>query len=74
MKGYTSIPYAREAAQLLVAPQPYTPDFTNRQPGFWARLLHFESRYWSIDQLMTGLPITNILELSSGFSFRGLAQ
>ena len=29
-------------------------------------------RYWSIDQLLSELAISNILELSSGFSFRGL--
>jgi len=34
--------------------------------------LHFENRYRSIDQLLEDLPIKNILELSSGFSFRGL--
>src|SRR5579859_573401 len=73
MKGLTAIPFARQAAELLIAPTPYTPDLDNRQPLFWGRLLHFENRYWSINQLMAGLPITNILELSSGFSFRGLA-
>jgi hypothetical protein len=73
MKGLTSIPYARQAAELLIAPTPYNPDLDNRQPLFWARLMHFENRYWSINQLMAQLPITNILEISSGFSFRGLA-
>jgi O-methyltransferase involved in polyketide biosynthesis len=73
MKGLTPIPYARQAAELLVAPRPYQPETENRRPLFWARVMHFENRYWSIDQLMEGLPITNILELSSGFSFRGLA-
>ena len=110
MKGLTPIPYARPAAELLLAsrsnvadrlaasnpdataasnpdaaagsspnaadptttrPSPFDTD--NRPPLFWARLLHFENRYWTIDQLMQSLPITNILELSSGFSFRGLA-
>ncbi|HXB08038.1 MAG TPA: hypothetical protein VNW04_13000 [Puia sp.] len=73
MKGLTTIPYARQAAQLLIAPKPYEPTAVDRPPLFWARLMHFENRYWSIDQLMEQLPITNILELSSGFSFRGLA-
>jgi len=40
---------------------------------FWARTLHFENRYKSIDQLLADIPAKNILELSSGFSFRGLA-
>jgi len=80
LKGYTPIPFAREAARLIQYPEPYTPDFSIRQPGFWARVGHFEARYWSIDQLLTDLllaaaspGILNILELSSGFSFRGLA-
>jgi O-methyltransferase involved in polyketide biosynthesis len=77
MKGLTPIPYAKEAATLLAYPDPYTPDYSNRQPGFWARVYHFESRYWSIDQLLSDLLSAdrpqNILELSSGFSFRGLA-
>ncbi|GGB22923.1 hypothetical protein [Puia dinghuensis] len=73
MKGLTSIPFARQAAELLIAPKPFSPEIENRQPMFWARVIHFEHRYWSINRLMTGLPITNMLELSSGFSFRGLA-
>jgi O-methyltransferase involved in polyketide biosynthesis len=39
---------------------------------FWARTMHFENRYRSVDQLLGDLEIKNILELSSGFSFRGL--
>lgn len=74
MKGMTSIPYARQAAELLMAPDEYRPDFNNRDVGFWARVVHFEMRYWSIDQLLEELPIKNVLELSSGFSFRGLER
>jgi len=73
MKGYTGIPYAREAAALIMYPEAYAPDYSNRQPGFWARVLHYESRYRSIDQLLSDLKPVNILELSSGFSFRSLA-
>ena len=74
MKGLTNIPFARQAAELILAPEQYKPDLDNRDVGFWARVLHFEMRYWSIDQLLEGLPAKNILELSSGFSFRGLEQ
>jgi hypothetical protein len=73
LKGLTSIPFAREAAGLMVSPELYKPDYENTDIGFWARLLHFESRYQSIDQLLSDLSAKNILELSSGFSFRGLA-
>lgn len=72
MKGCTNIPYARQTAELIKYPDKYTPDFNNKDFMFWARTLHFENRYWSIDDLLSDLDIRNILELSSGFSFRGL--
>ena len=81
MKSLTPIPYAREASALLPTIEPSAiealgPDLLDpqqRTPSFWARALHFESRYFSVDQLLSDLTATNILELSSGFSFRGLA-
>jgi len=73
LKGVTDIPFARQAAELLVAPREYNPDIDNRDVVFWGRVVHFESRYQSIDQLLGDIPVKNILELSSGFSFRGLA-
>jgi O-Methyltransferase involved in polyketide biosynthesis len=72
MKGYTNIPFARQTAELIQKPKKYEPDFANNDTTFWMRLLHFENRYWSIDQLLLDVPVKNILELSSGFSFRGL--
>ena len=72
MKGLTDIPFARKTAELISLPEKYNPDFSNKDSTFWARLLHFETRYWSINKLLSELPITNILELSSGLSFRGL--
>ena len=74
LKGVTSIPFAREAAQLAVAPEKYEPDYNNKDVVFWGRVVHFEIRYHSIDQLLGDIPAKNILELSSGFSFRGLAR
>jgi O-methyltransferase involved in polyketide biosynthesis len=71
-KGHTSIPYAREVAELLVYPDRYVPDFEKRDFTFWASTLGLERRYWSINQLINDLVIKNILELSSGYSFRGL--
>jgi O-methyltransferase involved in polyketide biosynthesis len=72
MKGHTNIPFARQTAELIVHPDKFNPDFNNKNMSFWARVLHFENRYWTIDQLLADLTIKNILELSSGFSFRGL--
>jgi len=73
MKGHTPLPFARQAAELIMQPQAYVPDYNRKDFGYWARVAHFESRYASIDQLLEDLPVKNILELSSGFSFRGLA-
>ncbi len=90
LKGHTTIPYAREAAALIQYPEPWEPDLSNRHPGFWIRVMHFEARYQSINGLLSELlpPIAaaatdassgpapqpvNILEISSGFSFRGLS-
>jgi len=72
LKGHTNIPFARQTAELLLFPDKYVPDFDSRDMRFWARVVHFENRYWSIDQLLADLSIKNILELSSGFSFRSL--
>ena len=71
-KGYTNIPFAKEAAELYVYPEKYTIDLRDKDFTFWTRLAHFESRYWSIDQLLSEIDAKNILEISSGFSFRGL--
>lgn len=73
MKGHTDIPYAKEVASLIMHPDTYTPDFNNTDLNYWLRVAHFESRYKSIDTLLGETPAKNILELSSGFSFRGLA-
>jgi O-methyltransferase involved in polyketide biosynthesis len=72
LKGLTNIPFAREAAELIIKSDQYKTDYNNKDVGFWAKVVHFEKRYWSIDQLLNELSIQNIVELSSGFSFRGL--
>jgi O-methyltransferase involved in polyketide biosynthesis len=71
-KGHTKIPYAREMAELLEYPNKYVPDFKKRDFTFWANTLGLERRYWSINELLNDLTIKNILELSSGYSFRCL--
>lgn len=72
MKGYTQIPFAKEAAELIMAPEKYERNYQRKDLSFWLRTVHLESRYQSLDQLLDGLNIKNILELSSGFSFRSL--
>lgn len=72
MKGHTAIPYARQTAELIQYPEKFVVDFQKADTGFWARTAHFEHRYLSIDQLLSDDPVHNIMELSSGYSFRGL--
>lgn len=72
MKGVTDIPYAKEAAELMMRPEPYEPDYDNKDARLWARILHFEARYFSINEMLEDIDVHNVLELSSGFSFRGL--
>jgi O-methyltransferase involved in polyketide biosynthesis len=71
-KGVTDIPYARQAAALVQGPEIFELSFDENDFWFWVRVMHFESRYYSIDQLLGQTDNTNILELSSGYSFRGL--
>src|SRR5690606_9169317 len=72
MKGYTNIPYAKETAALMEGKEVFDLDFNDKDFWFWIRVMHFESRYWSIDQLLKQTNSKNILELSSGYSLRGL--
>lgn len=72
LKAQTDIPYAREAAEIMLASEPVEHEI-EKNLLFWSRAYHFERRYKSIDVLLQDLSINNILELSSGFSFRGLA-
>jgi len=70
MKGHTDIPYAREAAELVTLPEAFIPDFSNVDLLFWSKVLHFETRYRGIDQLIEDLDVSSFLELSSGFNLR----
>ncbi|WP_336518233.1 class I SAM-dependent methyltransferase [Pollutibacter soli] len=72
MKAHTTIPFSKRAMELVSAPEKFEPDFENPDLSFWVRTMHFENRYKSINHLMEGIDAKNILELSSGFSFRGL--
>lgn len=73
MKAHTSIPFAKEAAALV---QKYSVRDAGENAGepfyYWMRVMHFELRYASINDLLAKTSPKNILELSSGYSFRGL--
>ena len=72
LKGITNIPFAKECVELICLPGKYEPDSNHKDLAYWKRVVHFENRYWSVDQLLSQLQINNIIELSSGYSFRGL--
>ena len=72
MKGYTNIPYAKQTAALMKGPEIFDLNFDDEDLWFWVRVMHFENRYWTIDQLLQQTDSVNILELSSGYSFRGM--
>jgi O-methyltransferase involved in polyketide biosynthesis len=72
LKGFTNIPFAKQTAELFSAQDSCHVSPGNNDVSFWKRVVHFEIRHWSIDQLLSSLPGTNILELSAGYSFRGL--
>lgn len=72
MKSYTNIPFAKETGALMRGPEAFGLDFEDKDFWFWTRVMHFENRYWSIDQLLRQTNNKNILELSSGYSLRCL--
>jgi hypothetical protein len=90
LKAYTTIPFAKEAAALLVkGPAAETVINPETYKQFFFRLMiHFETRYRTIDNILSRLeadtlfrlnqrnrvPLSggNFLEISSGYSFRGL--
>lgn len=73
MKGLTNIPYIADAVELVWGDGTLNIlDNNTRNDDFLKRLFHFEARYKSIDHLLEKVGGKNILEISSGFSFRGL--
>jgi hypothetical protein len=73
MKALTDIPFVRSAAGLIFGEETLPHDQHELVTAqFLKRLAHFETRYWSIDAALSMLGISNILEIASGFSFRGL--
>ncbi len=72
-KALTTIPFAKEAAELILSGNIKQFSRENKfTTKLILRLIHFETRYQSIDVALSELNINNILEFSSGYSFRGL--
>ncbi len=67
LKANTTIPFAKETAALLDESENGA-----QQKVDFRKLIHFENRYWSINEMLHKYPSDNILEFSSGYSFRGL--
>ena len=76
LKSQTSLPFAREAAELMWGTQyveaaRHEADGT---PGVDQRRRHFEIRARSVDQALREVGATGVLEVAAGLSFRGLAM
>ncbi|HEY0271953.1 MAG TPA: hypothetical protein VGC22_02155, partial [Chitinophaga sp.] len=73
LKSITDIPFAREAAALVATPAEQEQIALRlNDPAFLKRALHFENRYWTVEQLYRRRPTANVLEISAGYSFRSL--
>src|SRR5580700_5759527 len=76
LKSQTTLPFAREAAELLwgapsVEAARKQADAT---PGADQRRRHFEVRARSLDLVLDDLGVRRVLEIAAGLSFRGLAM
>jgi O-methyltransferase involved in polyketide biosynthesis len=74
VKAQTSLPFARQAAELLWGASAVEEAERETVARPWAvgRRFHFEQRARSIDAAIESLGSTRILELAAGLSFRGL--
>lgn len=73
MKGLTDIPFMADAVKLVWGHGADAAlDKKGQDTTFLKRLIHFEARYKAVNNLLESLGGDNILEISSGFSFRGL--
>ena len=74
VKAQTSLPFARQAAELVwgASAVQEAERETVSTPGAAGRRDHFEQRARSIDAAIESLGSTRILELAAGLSFRGL--
>jgi O-methyltransferase involved in polyketide biosynthesis len=73
VRSQTSLPYAREAAELLFGAEAVARAAADTSDGVLLRRVHFERRARSVDDALAAVAPTRILELAAGLSFRGLA-
>jgi O-methyltransferase involved in polyketide biosynthesis len=76
VKAQTTLPYAREAAELLFGAEAVAKarEETASNPAMAGRQRHFELRARSLDEALAVRSATRVLELAAGLSFRGLAM
>jgi O-methyltransferase involved in polyketide biosynthesis len=75
MKAMTDIPFARDTAAMVGDLETYRKSVREkRSKMFLGRMIHFENRYKTIDLALEAIQPTQVIELSSGFSCRGLAM
>ena len=74
LKAHTQIPFARETASYLSDSLQEIAKHNGEidKATFFKLLVHFENRYRTVDHVLSNLNVNNILEISSGYSFRGL--
>jgi O-methyltransferase involved in polyketide biosynthesis len=76
VKARTTLPFARQAAELLWGAQAI--DDAEREsagnPDAEVRRKHFEYRARSLDEALGHVGATRVLEIAAGLSFRGLAM
>ena len=74
MKALTDIPFAKDTAAMVGDLEKYTHSVKEkRSKVFLGRMIHFENRYKTIDFALETIQPKQVIELSSGFSCRGLA-
>ncbi|MFT4045786.1 MAG: class I SAM-dependent methyltransferase [Solimonas sp.] len=76
VRSQTDLPFARRAAELLLGREAVEKarDEMASNADARARRTHFERRSRSIDEALARMGARRVLEIASGFSFRGLAM
>ena len=73
MKALTDIPFAKDTAAMVGDLEAFTKSAREKRSRvLLGRTIHFENRYKTIDLALSEIDPRQVLELSSGFSCRGL--
>ncbi|MDF2187805.1 class I SAM-dependent methyltransferase [Paraflavitalea sp. CAU 1676] len=73
MKALTDIPFAKETAAMVGDLESFARSAREKKSRVMlGRTIHFENRYKTIDKALSAIDPVQVLELSSGFSCRGL--